>query len=98
MLLAGNFSKLAQMREQAFYADATANLARARHQAVAEREKLVRVLGLSGEQLAFKLPEHLPELPKTPLEPKDAEQTAIEKRLDVLMAKRSTEATERAFS
>ena len=97
MLLAGNFNKLAQMREQAFYADATANLARARHQAVAEREKLVRVLGLSGDQLAFKLPEHLPELPKAPLEPKDAEQTAIEKRLDVLMAKRSTEATAKSL-
>ena len=97
MLLAGNFSKLAQMREQAFYADAMSNLARARHRAVAEREKLVRVLGLSGDQLAFKLPEHLPELPKAPLEPKDAEQIAIEKRLDVLMAKRSTEATAKSL-
>ena len=97
MLLAGNFSKLAQMREQAFYADATANLARARHQAVAERERLIRALGLSGAQLDFKLPEHLPELPKTPIEPKDAEQTAIDKRLDVLMAKRSTEATAKSL-
>lgn len=97
MQQAGNFSKLAQMREQAFYADATANLARARHQAVAERERLVRVLGLSGDQLAFQLPERLPELPKAPLEPKDAEQTAIEKRLDVLMAKRNTEATAKSL-
>ena len=97
MLQAGNFSKLAQMREQAFYADATANLARARHQAVAERERLIRALGLSGGHLAFKLPEHLPELPKTPIEPKDAEQTAIDKRLDVLMAKRSTEATAKSL-
>lgn len=30
MLQAGNFNKLAQMREQAFYADATAQLAPAR--------------------------------------------------------------------
>lgn len=97
MLQAGNFSRLAQMREQAFYADATANLARARHQAVAERERLIRALGLSGEQLAFRLPEHLPDLPKTPVEPKDAEQTAIDKRLDVLMAKRSTEATAKSL-
>lgn len=97
MLQAGNFNKLAQMREQSFYADATANLARARHQAVAERERLVRVLGLSGDQLAFKLPERLPDLPKSPLEPKSAEQTAIEKRLDVLMAKRNTEATARSL-
>jgi outer membrane protein TolC len=97
MLQAGNFSKLAQMREQAFHADATSQLARARHQAVAERERLTRVLGLSGEQLSFKLPERLPDLPKEPFEPKDAEQTAIDKRLDVLMAKRSTEATAKAL-
>ena len=97
MLLAGNFSKLAQMREQSFYSDATANLARARHQAVAERERLVRVLGLSGDQLGFSLPERLPDLPKSPLQPKDAEQVAVDKRLDVLMAKRSTEATAKSL-
>ena len=97
MLQAGNFSKLAQLREQTFYADATANLARARHQAVAERERLIRVLGLSGEQLDFKLPERLPDLPKAPLEPKDAEQTAIAKRLDVLMARRNADATAKSL-
>ncbi len=97
MLQAGNFSKLAQMREQAFHDDATANLARARHRAVVGRERLIRALGLSGDQLAFVLPEHLPELPKSPLEPRDAEQTAIDKRLDVLMARRSAEATAKAL-
>jgi outer membrane protein TolC len=91
MVQAGNFSKLAQMREQAFYGDATVQLARAQHQAVAERERLVRALGLFGDQLVFQLPERLPELPAQPTEPKNAEQTAIEKRLDVLMAKRATE-------
>lgn len=97
MLQAGNFSKLAQMREQAFYADATSQLARARHQVVAERERLTRVLGLWGEQLSFKLPERLPDLPKDPLEPQNAEQTAIDKRLDVLMARRSTEASAKSL-
>lgn len=97
MQQAGNFSKLAQMREQAFEADATAKLVRARQQAVAGRERLVRALGLSGAQLAFKLPEHLPELPSTPLEPKDAEQTAVDQRLDLLMARRSAEATAKSL-
>ncbi|HSV47969.1 MAG TPA: TolC family protein, partial [Ramlibacter sp.] len=91
MVQAGNFNKLAQMREQAFYADATSQLARARHQAVAERERLVRLLGLTGAQLNFTLPERLPELPREPAEPKDAEQTAMEKRLDILMAKQAAE-------
>lgn len=92
MVQAGNFNKLAQMREQAFYADATSQLARAQHQAVAEREQLARCLGLS-ESRSFTLPERLPDLPQQPVEWKDAEQTAMEKRLDVLMAKRATEHT-----
>ena len=97
MVLAGNFSKLAQMREQSFYSDAVTNLAKARHQAVAAREALVRALGLSGEQLDVKLPDRLPDLPAAPAKPKDAEQTAMDKRLDVLMAKRSTEATAKSL-
>jgi outer membrane protein TolC len=97
MLLAGNFNKLAQMREQAFHADATAGLARAQQQAVVDRERLTRLLGLSGEQPAFRLPERLPDLPTEPTEPRDAERTAIEKRLDVLMARRSMEATARSL-
>jgi outer membrane protein TolC len=97
MAAAGNFNKLAQMREQSFYADATAQLARAEHRAVALRERLTRVLALSGDQLGFKLPERLPDLPAAPAEPKDAEQTAMDKRLDVLMAKRATESVAKAL-
>ena len=97
MLEAGNFNKLAQMREQAFHADATAQLARARHRALAERERLTRLLGLAGEQLAFTLPERMPDLPAEPGELKDAEQTAMDKRLDVLVARRSAEATAKSL-
>ena len=97
MLQAGNFNKLAQMREQAFYADATAQLARAQHQAAAQREKLIRLLGLYGEQLNFRLPQRLPELPKQVLEPQNAEQTAMDKRLDVQMAKRAAETTAKSL-
>jgi outer membrane protein TolC len=91
MVQAGNFSKLAQMREQAFYADATAQLARARHQAIADRERLIRVLGLAGER-AIRLPARLPDLPKEALRPSSAEQTALDRRLDVLQSRRDTDA------
>jgi outer membrane protein TolC len=97
MLQAGNFNKLAQMREQAFHADATAQLARAQHQATAQKERLTRLLGLSGEQVNFRLPDRLPDLPKQPAEPRDAERTAMEQRLDVLMAKRNADATARSL-
>lgn len=39
----GNFTKLAQMREELFYADATAQLVRAQNAAVSERERLTRL-------------------------------------------------------
>ena len=97
MFAAGNFNKLAQMREQSFYSDATTQLARAQQRVVAARERLTRILALSGEQLDFKLPDRLPDLPDAPAEPKNAEQTAMDKRLDVLMAKRSTEATAKSL-
>ena len=100
MAAVGNFSKLAQMREQSFSADAAAQLARARHQAVAARERLTRVLGLGGggdDARAFTLPDRLPDLPARPAEPNHAEQAAMDRRLDVLMSRRATEATARSL-
>jgi outer membrane protein TolC len=93
MARAGNWSRLDQAREQAFYADAMAQVARARHQAVAAREQLTRLLGLWGGQTAFTLPERLPDLPKAPREAEDFESQAMRQRLDVQMAKREAEAT-----
>src|SRR5207247_2508163 len=61
MAAAGNFSKLAQMREQAFRADATLHLAKARLAAFVERERLTKLLSISGSDLRYQLPERLPE-------------------------------------
>jgi outer membrane protein TolC len=97
MAAAGNFSKLAHLREQAFYADATANLAKAQQMSVSAREQLTRRLGLSGRQVGFELPRRLPDLPKQALEPKDAEQTAMDTRLDVMMAKQNTQSVARSL-
>lgn len=97
MVLAGNFNALAQMREQSFHSDARINLARAQHQAFAAREQLIRAIGWAGDPLAIQLPERLPDLPGAPLALKDAEQLALDTRLDVLMAKRSTEVLARAL-
>ena len=91
MAAAGNWSKLNQVREHAFYAEATARLARARHASVSAREHLTRLMGLWGEDAGFRLPERLPELPKAPREPGDLEAQAIAQRLDVQAARRETE-------
>jgi outer membrane protein TolC len=88
----GNFPKLDYMREQAFYSEATVQLGRARQLAVAERERLVRVLGLWGDQVRLQLPERMPDLPTAPRELQDAEQTAMEQRLDLRAARRDAEA------
>jgi outer membrane protein TolC len=93
MRAAGNFSKLEQMREQAFQSDALAQWLRARHQAVAGRERLARALGLADDLPPFTLPERLPELPTAPVDARNAEQTAMNKRLDLLMARRGAAST-----
>ena len=92
MARVGNFNKLSHMREQAFYAGATAQLAKARLAAATERERLTRLLGVTGPDIHYQLPDRLPELPAAPLEAINAEQTALDRRLDVQMARRSSAA------
>src|SRR5438034_3294920 len=77
MAKAGNWGKLEQAREESFYADAIAQVARARRAAVAEREKLVRSLGLSGADTEFRLAERLPDLPVGIAEATDIEARAL---------------------
>jgi outer membrane protein TolC len=93
MARVGNWSKLAQMREQAFYAEATAQLARARQTAIAERERLARLMGLSGAATPFQLPQRLPDLPRTVRAQSEIESAALAQRVDVQAAKRDVEAT-----
>ncbi|MEO8008674.1 MAG: TolC family protein, partial [Betaproteobacteria bacterium] len=91
MARAGNWSKLDQAREQVFYADAAAQLARARQMAVLSRERLTRLMSLWGEDLQFQLPERLPALPTEVSDLKDLESFAMKERLDIQAARRETE-------
>jgi outer membrane protein TolC len=97
MASVGNFPKLTQAREQAFYAETTTQLARARHNATAARERLARLMGLWGEDLGFQLPDRLPELPKSAREGGDLEAQAIAQRLDVQGARRDADALARSL-
>jgi outer membrane protein TolC len=98
MAAVGNFPKLTLAREQAFYAESTAQLARARHAETAARERLARLMGLWGEDLGFQLPERLPDLPKAPREfGPDLEAQALAQRLDVQAARRDSEALARSL-
>ena len=93
MARVGNWSKLEQAREQAFYADATTQVARSKHNALAAREQLMQLLGLWGADTAVTLPDRLPDLPKLPTEVIDLENQAMAQRLDLQVAKHDTEAT-----
>lgn len=97
MAKVGNLSALDQAREQAFSAEATTQLARARHNATAAREQLARLMGVWGANVAFQLPDRLPDLPGAPREPGNIEALAMQQRLDVHLAKLSTQATARAL-
>lgn len=97
MAKVGNWSKLDQTREQVFYAEATAQVARAKHNALTARERLARLMSVWGEQMAFKLPDRLPDPPKAPNTIRDIESQALQQRLDVQMAKRDAEATASAL-
>ena len=84
----GNFNKLQRARQQVFYADSVAQLAAAQHSALAAREALVRLLGLTDAQATqLKLPDRLPDLPKGVRAPDIVSSTALEQRLDVQLAR-----------
>lgn len=92
----GNFSRLQRAREQAFYADAAAQYARAQLAASVAREALVRALGLNSAQAArLKLPERLPDLPKAPRDEAEVARRSFEQRLDVRLARAELEFTAR---
>lgn len=95
MAQVGNFSKMDQAKELAQQQQAAAQLARARLNAQLEREQLARRMGLWGQQLQFKLPEHLPALPKAAelRSGDDAEATALRQRLDLSALRRDLDVT-----
>lgn len=98
MAAVGNFPKLTLAREQAFYAEAVTQLARARHAESSSRERLAVLMGLWGDDLGFQLPDRLPDLPKAPREHgTDLEAQALAQRLDVQAARRDNEAFARSL-
>lgn len=91
MAEAGNWSKLKQAREHAFYADTALALARAEQARVQARERLVRLLGISDPS-RVQLPARLPDLPEALAALPVVEQQAMESRLDLQMARLQADA------
>jgi outer membrane protein TolC len=92
----GAMNKLDQARQQAFQAETVASLQRTRQQAAAERERLIRALGLSDD-LAFKIPDALPALPVRPRDLRAAESEAMARRLDLQIGRIELEALAKSY-
>ena len=97
MAAVGNWPRLTRDREQAFYADAAAQLARARQASGAARERLTRLMGLWGDQVGYRIPERLPDLPAEAREGGELEAEALRQRLDVQAARREAESLARSL-
>jgi outer membrane protein TolC len=98
MAAVGNFSRLEAAREQSFYAEATADVARAQLEAQRTREVLIRLLGLSGDLAAtLALPDRLPDLPATPDDESVLARRAFDERLDVALARAELDFTARSL-
>ncbi|ABQ38427.1 MULTISPECIES: TolC family protein [Bradyrhizobium] len=83
----GALNRLDQAREQVFYAETTAELATARRMAASARERLIRLMGLWGDDLGFRLPDRLPALPRRPLSQPFVERDAVAHRIDLQIAR-----------
>jgi outer membrane protein TolC len=93
----GAANKLDQARNRVFYAEITAELSRARQLAQSARERLVRLMGLSGDDLAFKLPADLPPLPAQPRAVASVERDAVAQRIDLQIARIELEALAKSY-
>jgi outer membrane protein TolC len=93
----GAMNKLDQAREQVFHAEVTTQLAAARQRANSEREALIRLAGLWGADLAFKLPNELPALPRRARTLTVIEVDAVRRRIDLQIARMELEALAKSF-
>jgi outer membrane protein TolC len=93
----GAMNKLDQARQQAFHSDVMVRLASAQQRAARERERLVRALGLWGNDLKFVLPKALPAVPKRPLALPTVEQEAVHRRVDLEIARIELDTLAKAY-
>ena len=93
----GAMNKLDQARNQVFYAETTARLGAARQRTASERERLIRALGLWGNDLAFQLPASLPVLPAQARVGAVVEVEAVRRRVDLQIARLEVEAVAKAY-
>lgn len=93
----GAMNKLDHARRQVFAAEMAAQLSAARLQAASAREQLTRLMGLWDADLDGALPNALPKLPRSPRGLAAVEQQAMDRRVDLAVARLEVEALVRSF-
>lgn len=94
----GGINKLDQAREHVFYAEITGQLASVRQRASTERERLIRMMGLWGSDLEFRLPGTLPSLPRRALALPTIETEAVRRRIDLQVSRLELQALAKSYS
>lgn len=94
---AGNLSLRDQTLQQAFYAQTLLEVAQSEAQLASDREKLNRLMGVWGEDIAWKAPTRLPEVPEALPPVERSEARAVAQRLDLAAAKKEAEASAQAL-
>lgn len=93
---AGTLPRREQAAQQAFYAQAIVEAARAEAQLAADRERLNRLLGLHGDMTQWRMPGRLPALPRQVPSLENVESAAVSQRLDLAAANAEVEVLARA--
>lgn len=83
----GSLTKGGQAREHVFYAELTGQTAKARLEARLAKEDLTRLMGLWGSKANYEIPNRLPPLPKAVIKRDLIEAEALQKRVDLQMAR-----------
>ena len=94
---AGSLTKASQAREHAFNAEIAGQTAQARLAERLAKEEITRLMGLWGDDVAYKLPNRLPSLPKKLITNDVIEAQALANRVDLQVAKLELEANAKSY-
>ncbi len=93
----GAIPKAAQGREHAFYAELTGQVAQAKLDAQLAKEKLTRLMGLWGSDVSYTVPDRLPTIGGATKSKPNIEAEALDKRVDLQIARLELEALARSY-
>ncbi|QGJ79334.1 TolC family protein [Sinorhizobium meliloti] len=93
----GALTKEGQAREHVFSAELAGQTAKARLEARLAKEELTRLMGLWGSGIDYQVPNRLPPLPKGMMKRDLIEAEALQRRVDLQMAKLDLEATAKSY-